>query len=86
MTSVWEDVHSVGGNVKFQLLLKTTAIPQMAKHISQSYYMIQQLYSRHLPKGKAYPDICAQIYMAALCLTVKSYKQPKYLSTDSLVN
>lgn len=40
----------------------------------------------YLPKGKAYPDICAQIYMVALCLTVKSYKQPKYLSTDSLVN
>lgn len=86
-TSVREDAHSVGGNVKFQLLWKT--VWQFLKRLNIFHwvnYTIQQLYSRHLPKGKARPDICAQIHTAALCLTVKIYKQPKYLLTDGFVN
>lgn len=88
MTSVWEDVHRVGGNVKFQLLLKT--VWQFLKWLN-IFHRLTIWFNNctpdiYLPKGKAYPDICAQIYMVALCLTVTSYKQTKYLSTDSLVN
>lgn len=48
------------------------AIHQMAKHIPQSYYTLQQLYSKYSPKGNIQTALHRYTYTATLHLAVKN--------------